>query len=198
MLISHKHKFIFLHVQSTGGTSMSAALEPFCEHTLQEHNRLGFPSHATAAQARQLVGADVWNSYFKFAFERNPWDRTLSGYHYQLKHVERYRRFYWPPKPTFDQWMFPLGFVPKKLKPSSAMYSIGGRSAVDFLGRYETLVDDFTTVCRQIGLGEIPLPRRNRSRQSNLHDYRPAYTPRAQRRVASVFHREIEQLGYAF
>src|SRR5262245_17789398 len=36
----------------------------------------GFYNHIPAKQARTLLNDDkVWRSYFKFAFERNPWDR---------------------------------------------------------------------------------------------------------------------------
>src|SRR5262245_26713167 len=37
-------------------------------------------------QARTLLNDDkVWRSYFKFAFERNPWDRQVSVYHFRYR-----------------------------------------------------------------------------------------------------------------
>ncbi|HKA99406.1 MAG TPA: sulfotransferase family 2 domain-containing protein [Methyloceanibacter sp.] len=46
----------------------------------------GFYNHIPAKQARTLLNDDkVWRSYFKFAFERNPWDRQVSVYHFRYR-----------------------------------------------------------------------------------------------------------------
>ena len=34
-----------------------------------------------AFEIKNRVPADVWNGYFKFCVERNPWDKVLSHYH---------------------------------------------------------------------------------------------------------------------
>ena len=33
-----------------------------------------------ASAVAQKVSEEVWDSYFKFTFERNPWDKTFSWY----------------------------------------------------------------------------------------------------------------------
>jgi len=33
-----------------------------------------FAGHMPAKEIRQKIGEDIWNRYFKFCFERNPWD----------------------------------------------------------------------------------------------------------------------------
>jgi hypothetical protein len=40
-----------------------------------------FYNHMLAREVRNRVSAAVWNDYFKFCVERNPWDKTLSHYH---------------------------------------------------------------------------------------------------------------------
>ena len=53
----------------------------------------GFYNHMPASEARALLNDDkIWRSYFKFAFDRNPWDRQVSAYHF------RYRRKATPPR----------------------------------------------------------------------------------------------------
>jgi hypothetical protein len=47
-------------------------------HTMT--SRTKFYNHMPAREAKQRVPVDVWNGYFKFCVERNPWDKVLSHY----------------------------------------------------------------------------------------------------------------------
>src|SRR5437588_7453582 len=44
-------------------------------------SREKFYRHMPASEVGKRVSAGVWNSYFKFCVERNPWDKVLSHYH---------------------------------------------------------------------------------------------------------------------
>src|SRR5262249_41037069 len=44
-------------------------------------SRTKFYNHMPAGEVKQRVPMDVWNGYFKFCVERNPWDKVLSHYH---------------------------------------------------------------------------------------------------------------------
>ena len=39
----------------------------------------GFYPHMPGRQVRRLVDREIWDNYFKFAVERNPWDRQVFG-----------------------------------------------------------------------------------------------------------------------
>src|SRR4026209_3030482 len=98
MLISHRHRFIFIHVPKTGGSSVTAALRPFCEpETLETARQRGLKVHSTARDVIRAFGRDVWESYFTFALERNPWDKCLSLYFSHLQNG--YRKFMRPRQP---------------------------------------------------------------------------------------------------
>jgi sulfotransferase famil protein len=66
-MISDRHKFIFVHIQKTGGTSIEKVFEP-----LADLRDVPF-KHASAAHYRESF-PDQFDSYFKFSFVRNPWD----------------------------------------------------------------------------------------------------------------------------
>ena len=73
MVINHDKKFIFIHIPKNGGTSM--------------YKSFGQPSkqydwHIPAKYLRSVVSEEIWNTYYKFAFIRNPWDRLVSLYHF--------------------------------------------------------------------------------------------------------------------
>jgi hypothetical protein len=44
-------------------------------------SREKFYRHMPALEIQNRVPSDVWNNYFKFCVERNPWDKVLSHYH---------------------------------------------------------------------------------------------------------------------
>ena len=39
--------------------------------------------HMPATRVREIVGQEVWANYYKFCFERNPWDKVLSYYNWR-------------------------------------------------------------------------------------------------------------------
>ncbi|WP_121971337.1 sulfotransferase family 2 domain-containing protein [Leptolyngbya sp. BC1307] len=71
MLISQQKKLLFVHIQKTGGVSVTKLLksrvpdlEPF----------MGMHDHAIWAKP----DLNDWSDYYKFAFVRNPWSRLVS------------------------------------------------------------------------------------------------------------------------
>jgi len=129
MIISHKHKFIFIKTRKTAGTSIEKALLSVCgpddvitldhlhqgeddvfkddarnytgkwvplreliaSRTLLDTMRIGrdwvqrpkFYNHMTACSVKNRIDSNIWNSYYKFCFERNPWDKCISFYYWQ-------------------------------------------------------------------------------------------------------------------
>ena len=73
MLVSHSRKLVFVHIQKTGGQTVSKVLKK----NISDVSRLK-PKHAFAVQGMEDL--EGWNEYFKFAFVRNPWDRMVSWY----------------------------------------------------------------------------------------------------------------------
>ena len=228
MIVSHKHRFIFLKTKKTAGTSIELALSRICgdddiiaplaerEEVLRTERgaqnwRLhgwwdsprslfkrrwfkftaedyGFYNHMPAVEARALLNDDkIWRSYFKFAFDRNPWDRQVSFYH------QRYRRR--PAPPAFDDF---LRFDRRARLNNYDIYSLNGEVCVDFVGRYENLAEDFGRVLGEIGVDkQIELPHVKSFTKVRI-PYQSYYTDESRAVVGDWYAREIALLGYAF
>ena len=74
MFYNHEKKFLFIHVQRTGGTSL---LDHFYK-TLSNDGQNYFQH--TSLSYFQKKEQDAFAEAFRFAFVRNPWDRFASWY----------------------------------------------------------------------------------------------------------------------
>ena len=69
------------------------------------------------------------------------------------------------------------------------------RIAVDFVGRFERIAEDFPLVCKNLGLDPALLGRANSTRHAR---YTTFYTPATRDLVAERFQRDIEAFDYRF
>jgi len=207
-IISHKKRFVFVHVPKSGGTSVVQALGRYEDRAWQKWLwRRAFPrlltpawrrrfrrefnlTHMRAAELKRLV-AD-YEQLYRFGFVRNPWDRHVSLYEYgrqtpaRLVYEQRKRQ-------TFDEYLAELRESPTG-RQASWFYDDTGTLLVDFVGRFETLKEDFRRACDAIGV-EAELPHLNPSRR---RDYRTYYSDEARELVARIDRRDIELFGYTF
>jgi len=153
------------------------------------HHSVGFYEHMPASRVRDYVGEEVWRSYFKFAFDRNPWDRQVSWYLYKTK-SKRIR-------PSFERFMQDRR---RAFVTNYAQYTIDGALAVDFVGRYENLQDDIAKALDLAGVGRhLEVPRTNVTPDKDqARDYRSYYSDATRKRVAEWYAPEIALLHYGF
>jgi hypothetical protein len=153
------------------------------------HPSVGFYEHMPASLVRTYVGEKVWRDYYKFAFDRNPWDRQVSWYFYKTKSKRR--------RPSFERFMQDRC---RAYMNNYALYTEGGALAVDFVGRYESLDADLNTVLKQIGVKRrLEVPRTNVTRdRDGSRDYHTLYTDRTRAIVETWYAPEIALLGYGF
>jgi Sulfotransferase family len=148
------------------------------------HPSVGYYEHMPAWRIRDYVGDDVWRGYYKFAFDRNPWDRQVSWYFYKTKAKRR--------RPSFDRFMKSrIAYV-----RNYELYAIDGAVAVDFVGRFESLSEDLASILETVGVEtDLALPKTNVSESG---DYRRYYSPELRDQVAEWYRPEIELFGYEF
>ena len=151
------------------------------------HPSVGYYEHMPSWRVRSYAGEEVWRQYYKFSFERNPWDRQVSWYHYKTKSAS--------PRPTFAA--FNAG-KRRAYVENWELYTQDGEIALDFVGRYENLAADFAMVLGAIGLaGKVALPLTNVTKDRSS-DYRDYYDAASRDLVAGWYGREIAHFGYAF
>ena len=157
-------------------------------------------SHASieALIEHGVVKTDFFESAFKFCFVRNPWDRLVSLFFYRGldKKYESFKQFCLDFK---DQKIEPVGLFNSKLNSQfndQASWIVGGngRLLVDFIGRYERLSDDFSKVCKILGIRK-KLPHRNKTDHDH---YRKYYDPETLDIVKRKYKRDIDLFGYDF
>jgi hypothetical protein len=148
----------------------------------QLRRRWAYRNHLPASVIRARVGKKVWDSYFTFCFERDPWDKTISQYFYATHGADT--------RPAFESWA-----QTAPLPSDWHTYAIQGRVAVDFVGRYENLAADLGRALEQVGLTNVVLPRAKG--QVRERDVDTPITPPVDARIRQVFAREIEEFGYA-
>jgi len=216
MLLSHQKKFLFIHIAKTGGTSVRSALQKYRWRdpyyapiwlasklsSMANHElAIKLPRHAKAIAAKEMLPHEFYDSLFKFAFVRNPWDLQVSSYH----HIQRERPNLMKPNESFAE------FLQRKLDPerewqyhidtsitpqSNYLVDLNGELVVDFIGHYETLQQDFDHCCKVIGIPRIELPHKRKA--GDRLAYREYYTQETQALVEKAFARDIELLGYHF
>lgn len=217
MLLNNRYKFLFVHIAKTGGTSVRAALNPlrwrdphyylmWLAHRFSHAagHRIGtkFPRHSKIIAAKEMLPAQHFDSLFKFAVVRNPWDLQVSSFH----HIQRERPQHMNGISDFNEFMRykfdperPYQFhIDTSLEwQSDYLVDLRGQLLTNFIGRYERLADDFNSVITRLHLPISDLPHKRKATDRNS-DYRRYYADDTAETVAKHFARDIELLGYAF
>jgi len=190
-------KSIFVHIPKAAGISVGYSL--YGRHT---------GNHTTIAEYQIAFTKSEFESCFKFAFVRNPWDRLLSAYLFLKKGGRNKGDAKWAQEnlagfKNFEefvlQWVTPkkvlsgIHFVPQhKFVTQPFTKNI----MVDFVGRYENLAQDFNVVREKLGFGKNLLFE-NKT-EVKIKDYRDFYSEDSKAIVAEVYREDIELFGYKF
>lgn len=207
MIVSHRHHFIFAAIPKTGTHSVRQALrqhlgsEDIEQVGLFVKKRFPYESlarirhgHLSLAQVRPYLGEELFASYFKFAFVRNPFDRFVS---YCAFMTRADGAFAVRPRMVMEHMLFReppdthILFQPQY----TVLVDAAGRLLADEIGRVENMQQHYDKICARIGIPSCTLEQIN---SSNHGDYRQYYTPRLVDAVANRYARDLELFGYEF
>jgi len=170
-----------------------------------------------AVECKNILGDDVWNSYYKFSFVRNPYDRCVSlwGMFKPKLSFHSFREFV---ESSIAHLNFEANLSShylvgnltrirhKKLKRGNkflwhalpnhySTYTKKGECLVDFIGKFENIDADFEYVCKQIG-ADIGTGLRVINRIEHKHYTELYNNPLTQDIVYTRYHKDFEIFGY--
>lgn len=229
MIISHRHKFIFIKTRKTAGTSIEILLSSICgeediitpispkDEELRKqfgfkgaqnfavekkyHSRFEwyiqgiisgrkqFKNHLTGQQVRRWLDKDIWNSYYKFSIERNPFDKVLSLYHYAGGD---------------DKFQSLTKFIDLGMMRGCMdfeHYTYGGVPILDKVFQYENLKESMNEIAGKLHL-EFPkdiseLKTKSEFRKKRL-PYQQVISDDERSKIELAFAREIKLFNYQF
>jgi hypothetical protein len=232
-VICSQYRCLFVHIPKTAGMSVEHVFLRLVGLTWgtraplllrgNDDPALGPPrlAHLKAGEYVALghLSAQQFESYFKFSFVRNPWDRIVSEYKYRRHPVKiDFKTYLFRHLPTPGWTDTYCHIIPQH----DFLYDETGKLLVDFVGRYETLQADFDTVCARVGIPPTRLPRVNRSleesrprslrelrkqlrralwsweRKHTFSHYTEYYDDESREFVGWLYRKDVEAFNYAF
>jgi len=148
-----------------------------------------FYNHMPASLVQKRVPGRVWNSYFKFCVERNPWDKVLSHYH---MHAAREGGSL-----SLDEYLARGRFPINHFRYTDRS---GAKIIVDRVLRYENLLAELGEVFSQLDIpfhGTLGVKAKSEYRTDRT-PYQEIFNEGQRKIVEKAFVREIELHGYRF
>jgi hypothetical protein len=145
-------------------------------------------NHMAARTIRNRLPEKIWNSYFKFCVERNPWDKTLSQFH--MLNAESNGTM------LFDDYIESRRFPVDLDKYTDRR----GELMVDAVIKYEELGEGLDKVFSSLGLefdGDLGV-RAKGTYRPDRRPYAEVFDERQKEIVAECFAREIAMHSYQF
>ncbi len=206
MIVSFRHKFIFIAIPKTAGHTIRSALRPLLADDDWEQCRLflkkSFPipelakfghGHLTACQIERHLPNANYDEFFSFAFVRNPYDRFVSYNAFRNQKNGRMQRD-------------PLGTMKASLEDKDQLLNIWmrpqaefvtnrktGKLMVSYVARYEDIQTEIDAIRARFGGPPFPLPRVNASMRGHFLDY---YDAELREMVAYRYERDFRLFGY--
>jgi hypothetical protein len=152
-------------------------------------NELKYHHHMGASEAAGLLPEKFWETSFKFAFDRNPYEKVVS-------------LSYWRKKNAIKAGAAVEDFLDEVIDGAEYrnydLYTINGRLAVDRVFDYENLKEHLSFLAQSLG-GALP-PSLPNSKGQHRKDRRSAYEILSlpqRSRVFDICQEEFQLLGYS-
>jgi len=155
----------------------------------QFYHKFKFGPHQSARVIQHRVPKRIWNSYFKFTVERNPYDKMASMYfmNWGKDGVDRRGR-------SFEDWV-KRG---ENLPINYPLYTWKNQVIVDRVLKYENLEDELSALYSQLGIPFRGLNERAKGGYRQGQHYRDVHTAHTRAFTESKFNLELSLFDYKF
>lgn len=150
--------------------------------------RKKYYSHIPAVKLKNRLPKNVWQSYYKFCVERNPWDKTLSHYHMLNDRADG--------NMTFNEYL-KKGIFCLNLP----LYTDSNNNLiVDRVIKYESLIEELTEIFSALGIpfdGDLGVRAKSNHRKDK-NNYHDVYTTEQKIIIDNAFASEIKMHTYKY
>lgn len=198
-------RLIFIHIPKNAGQSIEAffgrkwvpnrqpdapAEEPWPEH------------HKRHTPLRRYARDPDFESYHSFAIVRNPWDRMVSCYTYEMKRAKagiglhRTNRQLLAQGIPFLEYLTKADYETAFLRPQTYwLQNRRGEIAIKEILRFENLAEDFKRFALARQLPHCELPHVNQSERVHYSTY---YDEASAAFIAEKYKEDVLNFGYSF
>lgn len=196
MLLSESHRFIFIHIPKTAGTSVMGVFLPYSrfrdrlyygyrptrkliriaiDHCGWEAGRqvvTGFHKHCQAVAVRDGLGAERYAKYFAFSFVRNPYD-LLESLYFFIQQSQTHHFSKQVSRMSFEEFIVWYLRGPSRSQMRYLRDPKTGEWLVDYVGRFESLSEDVGAITKKLGIpfsGDLPHQNTGRLRKRSRED----------------------------
>lgn len=184
-MIFHNFKLIFIHVERTGGVALRNLLLRYED----KFERLVNTKHLMARKVKELIDKNIWDSYFKFGFVRNPFDRLVSWY-YACNQTPKWDSCianYMQNSNSFEE-------IIKKPHPQLLVTQLEKLKGVDKIYRFEDYIDEVKSLCNKLEIS-CKIEKENESKHKYYRNY---YTEDLRNIVKERYKEDLEKFNYQF
>lgn len=200
-LANDKKKYVYFQNPKVAASSIKASIY---EENVNDDGSI----HTIMEKKMSRRWKKKWDSYYKFVFVRNPFERIYScyenKYHDPSKWIGQKQPFkyylfgYLSRDNGFDEFVkkackIPDCLMDQHLKPQYLLIYKKDKINVDFVGKYETLNEDFENVRKKFGFKK--LPHLNQSKRRNWMD---SYTLELAEIVYERYKEDFLRLDYDY
>ena len=156
---------------------------------LKTKKRKELYNHMSCEEIKKVVGPKVFNSYYKFCFERNPYDKLISLFYHHG---------------GYNKWQTIEEFIKSgelNIIKGFDQYTINKVVAVDDIFKYEDLDDSLLRISNKLNLKnklELPEVKLKSEFRKNKSHYSELITLNEKRLIDVIWARERELMGYNF